>query len=71
MTFAGDIVSYQIPVEDHRVETKAVVPHLGSWIRTLRTPLVQGSVFWGALGAFVLVALWRIWATDPQEASDE
>lgn len=108
----GDIISYHIPVEDHRVEThrvisvthdasgrvsvvtkgdanngkdpwvatlagdtvwqtKAVVPHLGSWIRTLRTPLVQGGVFWGALGAFVLIALWRIWATDTEEASGE
>jgi signal peptidase I len=108
----GDIISYHIPVEDHRVEThrviavnhevggrlsvvtkgdanngkdpwvatldgdtvwqtKAVVPHLGEWIRMLRTPLVQGGVFWGALGAFVLIALWRIWATDPQEASGE
>ena len=108
----GDIISYHIPVEDHRVEThriiavthdaggrlavvtkgdanngkdpwvatldgdtvwqtKAVVPHVGSWIRALRTPLVQGGVFWGALGAFVLIALWRIWATDPEEASGE
>jgi signal peptidase len=108
----GDIISYHIPVEDHRVEThrvislthdatgrlavvtkgdanngkdpwvatldgdtvwqtKAVVPHVGSWIRTLRAPLVQGGVFWGALGAFVLIALWRIWATDPEEATGE
>lgn len=108
----GDIISYHIPVEDHRVEThrvvavthdssgrlavvtkgdanngkdpwvatleddtvwqtKAVVPYVGSWIRTLRTPIVQGGLFWGALGAFVLIALWRIWATEPKEASGE
>jgi signal peptidase len=108
----GDIISYHIPVEDHRVEThrvvavthdangrlavitkgdanngrdpwvatidgntvwqtKAVVPYVGSWIRTLRAPLVQGGVFWGALGAVVLIALWRIWATESDDSSDE
>ncbi len=104
----GDIISYHIPVQDHRVEThrvvkvthdangrlavvtkgdanngadpwvatldgdtvwqtQAVVPHVGSWIRVLRAPLVQGGVFWGALAAFVLIALWRIWAADGEE----
>lgn len=107
----GDVISYHIPVQDHRVEThrvievtrdangrlavvtkgdanngadpwvatldgdtvwqtKAVVPHVGAWIRTLRAPLVQGGVFWGALGAFVLVALWRIWAPERDAERD-
>ncbi|SDP56285.1 signal peptidase, endoplasmic reticulum-type [Pedococcus dokdonensis] len=104
----GDVISYHIPVQDHRVEThrvievtrdangrlavvtkgdantgadpwvatldgdtvwqtQAVVPHVGSWIRALRAPLVQGGVFWGALGAFVLIALWRIWSPERDE----
>ena len=108
----GDVISYHIPVQDHRVEThrvinvthdadgrlavvtkgdanngadpwvatldgdtvwqtKAVVPHVGSWIRALRTPLVQGGVFWGALGAFVLIALWRIWGPARDEDGGE
>jgi signal peptidase len=104
----GDIISYHIPVEDHRVEThrvvkvthdasgslaivtkgdanngndpwvatlqgdtvwqtKLVIPHLGSAIRALRTPPVQFGVMWGALGGFVLLALWRIWSPDGDE----
>ncbi len=106
----GDIISYHIPVEDHRVEThrvvevtqdvngrlavvtkgdanngkdpwvatleddtvwqtQAVIPHLGSVIQALRGPLVQGFVFWGALGAVVLLGMRQIWsAHDDQDA---
>ena len=104
----GDVISYHIPVQDHRVEThrvvrvttdtagrvsvvtkgdansgadpwvatiegstvwqaRAVVPHLGEVVRLLRAPLVQGGVFWGALGLTVLLVLARIWAPARQE----
>jgi signal peptidase len=45
-------------------EVRAVVPHLGSAIRALREPLAQGVFFWGALGAAVVLGLWRIWRSD-------
>ena len=105
----GDVISYHIPVQDHRVEThrvvrvtrdtagrvsvvtkgdanngvdpwvatiegdtvwqtRAVVPHLGQVVRALRAPLVQGGVFWGALGLVVVLALVRIWAPATDES---
>jgi signal peptidase len=105
----GDVISYHIPVEDHRVEThrvvkvtrdaagrlavvtkgdanngadpwvatlegatvyevRTVVPHLGTVIRALRTPVVQGGLFWAALGGTVLIGLWRIWRGGAAEA---
>ncbi len=101
----GDVISYHIPVEDHRVETHRVVevtkdaggalavrtkgdanegvdpwlatlegdtvwqqtmvvPHAGTVIRTLRAPLVQKGVLWGALAGFIVIGLARIWAKD-------
>lgn len=109
----GDVLSYHIPVEDHRVETHRitkvihrkdgstaivtkgdansdddpwtatligdtvwqevlVVPHLGSVVRAMRTPVVQNGVFWGALGGVVLVGLSAIWAREKDiERSEE
>ena len=32
---------------------------------------MQGGVFWGALGAFVLIALWRIWGPARDEDGSE
>lgn len=98
----GDMVSYSIPVEDHRVEThrvvevdrtadgsvairtkgdanqgvdpwtavitedtvwevRAVVPRVGTAIRVLRNPLIQGGALWLALGGAVVLGLTTIW----------
>jgi signal peptidase len=106
----GDVISYHIPLEDHRVEThrvievtrdpagrlavvtkgdantdkdpwvatlegdtvyevKAVIPHLGSAIRALRTPAVQGFALWGSLGAMVVIGLLTIWRKDPENGA--
>jgi signal peptidase I len=113
----GDVISYHIPVEDHRVEThrvvevihhddgsiairtkgdanqgadpwtatlegdtvwetKAVIPGLGSVIRTLRTPAVQHGVFWVAFGGLLVLGLSLIWGRgddedDPDAPNDE
>lgn len=99
---AGDVISYGIPVEDHRVETHRVIevdrgadgtvtvrtkgdanpaadpwtatlqddtvavhtitiPYLGTAIRTLRDPLVQGALTYGAPALLVGVLLTAIW----------
>lgn len=104
----GDVISYHIPVEDHRVETHrvvevtpgadgrpvvvtkgdanpnkdpwtahlagdtvwqqvAVVPHLGEVVQLMRSPLVQTYVFWGGLGALMLLVLSMIWRKDAEE----
>lgn len=98
----GDVITYGIPVEDHRVETHRVievdrsaggtvtvrtkgdanpaadpwtatlqddtvavhtmtVPYLGTAIRTLRDPLVQGVLTYGAPALLVGVLLTAIW----------
>lgn len=108
----GDVISYHIPVEDHRVETHrvvevspgadgrptvvtkgdanpnkdpwtahlagdtvwqqvAVVPHLGEVVQVMRSPLVQTYVFWGALGALMLLVLSMIWRKDPEDEATE
>jgi signal peptidase len=108
----GDVISYHIPVEDHRVEThrvvevidhedgsiairtkgdnnenvdpwvatlegdtvwqmQAVVPKLGTAIRTLRSPLVQDGVLWVALGGAILLGMSLIWSSDEDEDADE
>ncbi|MDN4161804.1 signal peptidase I [Nocardioides abyssi] len=104
----GDVISYHIPVEDHRVEThrvvevitnddgttairtkgdnnenadpwvatlegdtvwemQAVVPKLGTVIRTLRSPLVQDGVLWVALGGAILLGMSLIWSSDEDD----
>ena len=103
----GDVISYQIPVEDHRVEThrvteirhadgrivirtkgdandnvdpwtatlqddtvwemRAVVPHLGTAVRVLRSPVVQHGVLWVGFGGLVLLGLSTIWGKDESE----
>ncbi|GAB2854528.1 signal peptidase I [Nocardioides pacificus] len=106
----GDVITYQIPVEDNRIEThritkviekkdgsiaiktkgdanngvdpwtailqddvvwktEYVVPGLGKVIRAMRTPIIQDVVFWGALGALILLGLILIWK--PAKADDE
>lgn len=99
---AGDVISYGIPVEDHRVETHRIIdvdrgadgtvtirtkgdanpaadpwtatlqddtvavhtvtiPYLGTAIRTLRDPLVQSALTYGAPALLVGVLLTAIW----------
>jgi signal peptidase len=48
-------------------EVKAVIPHLGAVIRALRTPFVQGFVFWGATAGVVLIGLCGIWGRVPRD----
>jgi len=108
----GDVISYHIPVEDHRVEThrvvevihqedggiavrtkgdnnseadpwtatlqddtvwevRAVIPDLGSAIRTLRSPTVQHGVLWVAFAALLLLGLSLIWGRGPSEGDPE
>jgi signal peptidase len=103
----GDVISYHIPVEDHRVEThrvtevrhvdgkvvfrtqgdandnvdpwtatldgdtvwemRAVVPHLGTAVRALRSPVVQHGVLWVGFGGLLLLGLTTIWGRDDSE----
>lgn len=104
----GDVISYHIPIEDHRVEThrvvevihgedgsiavrtkgdnndgadpwvatlegdtvwemQAVVPKLGSVVRTLRSPAVQHGVLWVALGGALLLGMSLIWSSDEDD----
>lgn len=99
---SGDVITYGIPVEDHRVETHRIIdvdrgadgtvtvrtkgdanpaadpwtatlqddtvavhtvtiPYLGTAIRTLRDPLVQGALTYGAPTLLVAVLLTSIW----------
>jgi signal peptidase len=51
-------------------EVKAVIPHLGSAIRALRAPAVQGLALWGSLGAMVVVGLWSIWRKEPEKSTE-
>lgn len=103
----GDIITYQIPIEDHRVEThrvtevnrtgggvvefrtkgdandgvdpwtavvrdvdtvwetRQVVPHLGTAIRSLRSPLIQRGLFWFAFAGVLALGLSLIWRPAP------
>ena len=109
----GDIITYQIPIEDHRVEThrvtevarndggavefrtkgdanegvdpwtavirgtdtvwetRQVVPHLGTAIRSLRSPIIQRGFFWFAFAGVLALGLSMIWrpATSPAPAA--
>jgi signal peptidase len=103
----GDVITYAIPVEDHRVEThrvtkvirhtdgtiairtkgdnnegvdpwtatlegdtvweaRAVVPKLGTAIRTLRSPAIQHGVLWVAFGGLLLLGLRLIWGSSDE-----
>lgn len=107
----GDILSYHIPVDDHRVEShrvievihnsdgslairtkgdnnagadpwtatlegdtvwevRAVIPKLGSAIRTLRSPTVQHGIFWIAFGGLLVVGLSLIWGRSGEDVAD-
>ena len=105
-----DIISYQIPIEDHRVEThrvtevhrtdggavefrtkgdandgvdpwtavvrdtdtvwvtQQVVPHLGSAIRALRSPVIQHGLFWFAFAGVLLLGLSMIWGSSSKSS---
>lgn len=108
----GDVVTYEIPVQDRRVEThrvvkvtqdaagrtaivtkgdanaandpwtatiegdtvwetRAVVPWVGSVIRTLRAPVVHSVLLWGAAGGLVLLGMWQIWRPGTSTDTDE
>ncbi|WP_256336521.1 signal peptidase I [Arthrobacter sp. ov407] len=105
----GDVITYSIPIDDHRIETHrvasikrddagattvttkgdanpgadpwiavlsedyvytqaGVVPYLGDVIRTLRQPLVQPVLLYGASALLVVVVLTAIWRKPAEPA---